>query len=234
MPRRVRPAIFRLTIPHLLLALIGGGCEANRSHLAPQPVEASAVFRERYPHRLAAAKELFYAAVAGDRPALPRSEQMFEELGGATAADPEVVAYMGAVRLLEAARAPFPWDKAVLGREGLALEDRAVAMAPDDLEVRFLRGVTSYELPRFMGRWNSAVADLTRVAQVAEHEADAGRLDRRAAAADLDYYGKILEQKYDAPGAIAAWRAAVRLNPDSPGGRDAAKHLAEHQVRSSS
>jgi hypothetical protein len=68
------------------------------------------------------------------------------------------------------------------------------------------------------------------VARVAQREADAGRLDPRAAAAALDYYGKILERRYDAAGAIAAWRAAVRLGGDSPGGQDAAKHLLEHHA----
>jgi hypothetical protein len=191
---------------------------------------ASAISPETYARRLAGAKEYFYAAVAGNRAALPKAEQILDELGGEQSRDAQVVGYMGACRLLEADHAPFPWDKAALGREGLELEDRAVADAPDDLEVRFLRGVTDYQLPRFMGRWNSAVADLTAVARVAEREADAGRLDPRAAAAALDYYGKILEQRYDAAGAIAAWRAAVRLGGDSPGGQDAAKHLIEHHA----
>ena len=213
----------------VLIPLAAAGC-VSRGRPAAQPVMASAVSSETYARRLAGAKEFFYAAVGGDRAALPRAEQALNELGGEQSHDAEVVAYTGACRLLEAAHAPFPWDKAALGREGIELEDRAVAEAPDDLEVRFLRGVTDYQLPRFMGRWDSAVADLTTVARVAEREADAGRLDPRAAAAALDYYGKILEQRYDAAGAIAAWQSAVHLSGDSPGGHDAAKHLIEHHA----
>jgi hypothetical protein len=226
-----RKRILNYGIPALcgLMLLACSGC-MTRARPAAQPIVASAISSETYARRLAGAKEFFYAAVAGDRGALWKSEQALEELGGEESRDAQVVAYMGACRLLEASHAPFPWDKAALGREGLDLEDRAVADAPDDLEVRFLRGVTDYQLPRFMGRWDSAVADLTAVARVAEREADAGRLDPRAAAAALDYYGKLLEQRYDGAGAVAAWRAAVRLGGDSQGGRDAAKHLLEHHA----
>jgi hypothetical protein len=203
------------------------GCQSP-APARPQAVTAGA--RTGTPARLKEAKESFYAAVAGDRDALPRAEQVLGELGGDQSDDPQVLAYLGAARLLQASHAPFLWDKAALGRQGLSLEDRAVAAAPENLEVRFLRGVTNYELPRFLGRWDVAVNDLTKVAQVAERESAAGRLDPRAAAAGLDYYGKVREQKFDAPGAISAWRAAVRISPNSPGGQDAAKHLLEHQV----
>lgn len=206
------------------------GCQTTRPP-SPRALTAAAPMRgATYPKRLMAAKTDFYAAVAGDRDALPRALKALDDLGGADSGDPQVVAYLGASRLLEAAHAIWPWEKADLGKKGLALEDRAVAEAPGDLEVRFLRGVTSYQLPRFMGRWDQGVSDLTEVAQVAERAADAGRLDPRAAAADLDYYGKIREARYDSRGAIAAWLAAVRISPDSPGGKDASKHLDEHHV----
>ena len=179
---------------------------------------------------LAEAKDLFYASVAGDRAALPRAQQIFDELGGGDSADPQIVAYTGAAKLLAASRSANFFEKAALGRQGIDLEDKAVSEAPDDLEVRFLQGVTFYQLPPFLGRREKAVSDLASVARVAEAEARAGRLDRRAAAADLVYYGKTREEAYDAAGAIAAWRAAVRIDADSPGGRDALKHLAEHHA----
>ena len=212
----------------LLLLSLSAGCQSTSTR--PQAVTAGALTRAPDPVRLSEAKEAFYAAVAGDHAQLPRAEQVLRDLGGDESDNPEVLAYLGATRLLQAAHATFFWDKAALGREGLALEDRAVAQAPGNLEVRFLRGVTNYELPRFLGRWEIAVNDLTTVGQVADREAAAGRLDPRAAAAALDYYGKIREQKFDASGAIGAWQGAVRISPDSPGGQDAAKHLAEHHL----
>lgn len=180
--------------------------------------------------KLAEAKDLFYQSVAGDRPALPQAQKLLAELGGGESSDPQIVAYTGAATLLQASRSANFFEKSALGHKGMEMEDKAVALAPNDLEVRFLQGVTFYQLPPFLGRRQTAIEDLTAVAGMAESAAKAGRLDRRAAAADLVYYGKIREESYDAPGALAAWRAAIRIDPDSQAARDATKHLAEHHV----
>ena len=222
----------RLTFSILCVAMILPACGCRGEGSAAGEDNFSPATQATYSTRLSTGKTLFYDAVAGDRGALSRAEQIFEQLGGRDSPNAQVVAYLGASRLLDAGRAAMPWDKASLAHEGLALEDRAVAQAPGDLEVRFLRGVTNYQLPGFMGRWATAVSDLSLVAQAAEQAAAAGRLDPRAAAADLDYYGKIREKNYDAAGAIAAWRAAIRIDRDSPGGLDALKHLREHHAAS--
>lgn len=211
-------------LPLMLLCI---GCQ----HAAPPAAATSASRLSQPAHaaQVATAKDLFYKAVAGDLDSLPLSLQMFREMGGGDSADPQVVAYTGAAMLLKASHASL-LEKGGLANEGLSLEDKAVVLAPNDLEVRLLRGVTGYKLPRFMGRSATAAADLAYVAKVAEQAVNDGRLDRRAAAADLVYYGKELEDHYDAAGAEAAWRAAVRINPDGSAGRDALKHLAEHHV----
>lgn len=181
------------------------------------------------PHGLVAAKDLFYKTVGGDLNSLAPSLRMLYDMGGGESSDPQVVAYTGAATLLKSSHAPL-LEKSGLALQGLALEDKAVAQAPNDLEVRFLRGVTCYRLPKFMGRSEMASSDLAYVAQRAEPAVQEGRLDLRAGAAALAYYGKDLEQNYDAAGAIAAWRAALRIDPDSIAARDAMKHLAEHHV----
>ena len=211
-----------------LALLILSGCQAARPaslHVTTRPttnpIEQS---------KLALAKDLFYQSVAGDRPALFKAQQILDELGGGNSPDPQVVAYAGAATLLAASRSQNFFEKSGLGNKGMDLVDKAVAEAPDDLEVRFLQGVTFYQLPAFLGRRQKAIEDLTSVARVAESAARSGRLDPRAAAADLVYYGKVREENYDAPGAIAAWRAALRIDPGSKAGEDARKHLAEHNL----
>ena len=206
----------------LVCGLAPIGCICNET-AAPRP---SVIHVTTTQPRLAEAKELFYQAVAGRKEALDRAVQILESLGGSSSGDPEVVAYVGACRLLEAAHAVWFWDKAILARRGLALLDRAVAQAPDDLEVRFLRGVTGYQLPFFVGRSKLSADDLAHVAARAVAAARAGTLDRRAAAAALYYYGLQREREGDAGGATAAWEQAVRISPDSPGGRDAARRLS--------
>jgi hypothetical protein len=182
-------------------------------------------------HRqLQLAKDLFYTAVAGNHDDIEPALQLLDGLGGRRSSSAEVVAYLGAVELLKANVSPWIWEKASLAHDGLALEDRAVSQAPDNLEVRFLRGVTNYQLPRFLGRMATAESDIAAVSRVGEQAAREGRLDPRAAAAALDVQGKILEQKYEVAPAIEAWRAAIRIDPAGSGGRDALRHLAEHHA----
>jgi hypothetical protein len=212
------------------MVMIALGCQPSRpagmraaTRPTTNPIERA---------KLAEAKNLFYQSVAGDRPALPQAQKLLDELGGAESSDPEIVAYTGAATLLQASRSGNFFEKSALGHKGMDMEDKAVAAAPNDLEVRFLQGVTFYQLPPFLGRRQTAIVDLTAVASVAESAAKAGRLDPRAAAADLVYYGKIREESYDEPGALAAWRAAIGIDPDGQAARDATKHLAEHHATS--
>lgn len=213
-----------------LLVMLSGGCQPSRP--ATEVVSTRPTTSPAEQSKLAMAKDLFYQSVAGDRAALPKAQQILEELGGGNASDPQIVAYTGAATLLQASRSANFFEKSALGHKGMELEDKAVAEAPHDLEVRFLQGVTFYQLPPFLGRRQTAIEDLTEVARVAEAAAKAGKLDPRAAAADLVYYGKIREENYDAAGAIAAWRSAIQIDPDSQAARDARKHLAEHNVNS--
>jgi tetratricopeptide (TPR) repeat protein len=206
------------------------GCQPSRPAaliVATRPTTSPAELS-----KLAEARDLFYQSVAGDRAALPKAQRLLDELGGGNAADPQIVAYTGAATLLQASRSANIFEKSALGHKGMDMEDTAVAEAPNDLEVRFLQGVTFYQLPPFLGRRQKAIDDLTEVARVAEAAAKSGKLDPRAAAADLVYYGKIREENYDAPGAIAAWRSAIQIDPNGQAARDARKHLAEHNVDS--
>jgi len=215
-----------------VMLLTGGvtGCASsphnhNAASLAALRIAST---QPSFRQKLAAAKDLFYQSIAGDREALPRAQAILEELGGSDSPDSEVVAYTGAACLLQANRSDSVWDKARLAREGLDMQDKAVKNAPDNLEVRFLRGVTNYQLPKFLNRHDQGVDDLAVVAHVAEDAVPGRRLDKRAAGAALVYHGKALEEKYKIPEALDAWQAAARISPDSPGGVDAAKHLAEH------
>ena len=216
LPTRIIAACFAT------ICFVSTGCHAPPPHVG---VPQSPGTRPSAAATLADAKEGFYGAVAGQKDQLKRSIGLLEQLGGASSTDPEVVAYTGACRLLEASQASWFWDKALLAREGLALLDRAVAEAPGDLEVRFLRGVTGYQLPGFVGRSRLAADDLAYVAARAPAAARAGTLDRRAAAAALYYYGLEREREGDPRDAFSAWHEATNIDVTSPGGRDAANRL---------
>src|ERR1700736_5641847 len=84
-----------------LMAAACGGCQAP-ARPAPQAIVASALASGSYSQHMREAKEFFFAAVAGDREALPKAEQLLEDLGGAQSRDPQVVAYLGGCRLFDA------------------------------------------------------------------------------------------------------------------------------------
>jgi hypothetical protein len=79
-------------------------------------------------------------------------------------AAPVLTAYEGAIRLLRAKHGSWPLARLRHVQAGLRLLDRAVADAPDDLEVRWLRLVNGYHLPGIFGRGDTVREDFAAVA----------------------------------------------------------------------
>jgi 15-cis-phytoene synthase len=75
-------------------------------------------------------------------------------------------AYEGAFLALEARHGTWPHARLRAVRSGLRLLDAAVATAPDDIEVRYLRLVSTHYLPGLFGRRESAREDRRRVEQL--------------------------------------------------------------------
>jgi len=177
--------------------------------------------------RLSLAKVLHFRANDGDADAARRSTELLEGLAASRPDDPVVLAYLGSARLVAAKLAWSPWSKVGLARQGLDLLDRAVTRAPDDPEVRFLRGASTRPLPRFFGRSKLAADDLATAASSAERAAANGRLDRSLEAAIFYLYGFTRLDRGDVPGTEAAWRKTVAIAPESRAGKKAAARLAQ-------
>jgi hypothetical protein len=199
----------------------GGAGTGTRGAWQREPSSAAATADPRR-DCLERARALFHLAADGDRSALRECSEVLAACDGDAA---KVLAYRGGCAMLEAARAPLPWDKGAHARRGLAMLDEAVAAAPVDLEVRFVRGMTSYHLPRFLGRTRVAAEDLSAVAGRAEAAAESGDLDRSQAAAALFHHGALLASLGDQPAARSAWRRAAALGPATRAGRAAADRL---------
>ena len=127
--------------------------------------------------------------------------------------------------MLKSARARLPWEKGKHAKAGLELLDAAVAAAPSDPEVRFVRGMTCYNLPALFNRSALAARDLADVAGRAEDASADGALEPALAAAALYHYGVIRSRTGDRAAAVALWRRAVALAPATPAGRRAAQAL---------
>ena len=195
-------------------AIVGFGCRsADRSRPASRPI--STVAPSSQP-TIAQVRELFYRAVEGDAEALRQCESTLSSLPVRDAkVDAKVKAYRGACEMLRAEQARWPWEKGRHAEAGLRLLDAAVDDAPSDPEVRFVRGMTSYNLPPVFARGDVAAADLGEVAARAEAVAADGTLDAPLAAAALYHYGELRQRAGDEALAIDLWRRAIDLAPET-------------------
>ncbi|HSJ25945.1 MAG TPA: squalene/phytoene synthase family protein [Longimicrobiales bacterium] len=84
---------------------------------------------------------------------------------------PLLDAYRGGFAMLEAKHGHWPHARLRAVRQGLALLDRAVADAPGDVEVRYLRWVSTHYLPGIFRRRETASRDRVAVQRLlpAEH-----------------------------------------------------------------
>ncbi len=178
--------------------------------------------------RLAEARRAYFDDLEGKRGADDSARQQFAALEAERPHEPVLDAYLGSLDLLESARTFAVWRKRTLAAQGLEKLDTAVSRAPDNLEARFVRALTTWHLPFFFHRKDQAEQDLSYIGPRAEEAAKQGSLPAPLAAAALDYWGQILaERDGDKSAGLAreAFAAAVRVDPSSPGGEDASKRL---------
>ena len=175
------------------------------------------------------AKQRYYDAVEGEQGALDESRDLLSELRSRNPDDAILQAYYGSARLLEAARAFAPWRKGSLAKEGLRMLDEAVGKAPGDLEVRFLRAVSTWHLPGFFKRGEQSRRDFAWLAPQIAEAVESGVLDKRLGAAALYHHGLALDGANDRTGALSAWREAARVGPETRAGNDAERKLEEGQ-----
>lgn len=188
-------------------------------------VSALGEHREPAGPAMSEVRTLYYAGAAGDDKAREQGARMLEELARSHPQNPLVTAYLGSVRLMESGRTLAVWRKGRLAKEGLTALDKAVAQAPENLEVRFVRAVSTFHLPGMFRREEQCREDFAWLAARAESAAESGELERRLAAAALFHHGVLRERSGDAGGARSAWMAAARIGPETPAGRDAAAKL---------
>ena len=153
------------------------------------------------------------------------ASQLFDKLRAQEGCDVKAMAYSGSIRLMEANRAVAPWKKGRLAKEGLRLLDEAVKAAPDDIEVRFVRGASTAHLPGMFGRAGQSEADFEWLASRVSAAAKSGEIEARLGAAALYHQGANRDRAGDGSGARAAWTEAARIGEGTRAGADARKRL---------
>ncbi len=179
-----------------------------------------------YAQKLAAARTAYFRMLTtGSRSADRAAHAALDSLEQSYPGDPTAEAYHGSLQLLDAAHDWQIWNLHRNATEGLARLDQAVAAAPDNPEVRFMRAATSWHLPAFYHRRAQCEADFAWLARHAATSAHTGTLPPELAAASLNYWGQILVQRGQSGNARLAFQQAVELAPSSPAATDAARHL---------
>ncbi len=220
-------ALALLFVPPLVLSL---ALASPSAHALPPAGPATALNRESssdlYAQKLAAARTAYFQMLtSGSRSADRAAHAALDSLEQSYPGDPTAEAYHGSLQLLDAAHDWQIWNLHRNATEGLARLDQAVAAAPDNPEVRFMREATSWHLPAFYHRRPQCEADFAWLATHAACSARAGTLPPELAAASLNYWGQILIQRGQSGNARRAFQQAVELAPSSPAATDAARHL---------
>jgi hypothetical protein len=175
--------------------------------------------------RLTRAKALYRKAVDDGTDARAEALRLLTHLAQEYPDHATVRAYLGSVWLLEAKHTWLMWRKYRFGIEGLRLLDSAVTQAPQDLEVRFIRGVTTYHLPAAARRDEQAAADLQWVTARAADAVDKGQFDPTLAATAFYYHGMCRATRSDPVGAQTAWHTVSKFAPTSAAAELAAQRL---------
>ena len=167
------------------------------------------------------ARKLYYQGADGNSAAYASADKLFSSLYREHSHEPRIEVYYGSLRLLEASHTWALWKKNSLSKEGIQLMDAAVQKAPSDLEVRFVRAATTYDLPAFFHRKEQSEQDF---AYLADRVGD-GSLEPRLAAASLYYHAEFLRQAGKKSAAVDFWKKAIELAPDSRAARDSRDEL---------
>src|SRR6266508_248749 len=217
-----RPAPFASAIaPFLALAILCGAAIAQSPADVRSPMALLEQSRERqrnyveylkkqasaYPNNRGLRLDLgrgYYALALGyDAAAIAEAEELFDQILAAEPENATALVYRGSLLGLKLGFHLIPPNQsAATLRQSNADLDRAVALAPDDLEVRTVRGYTSLYTPSFVGRDRIAVEDFSHIIQLLERQpgAELQRAEWRLALGDA--YHKAGEEDKAPPARI--------------------------------
>ena len=187
-------------------------------------VSVASAQKQNLAESFARARMLYYRGADGDAKSYDEADKLFTEFYREHAKVPRIEAYYGSLRLLEASHTWALWKKNRLSKEGIETMDAAVAAAPDDLEIRFVRAATTYGLPSFFHRKEQSEQDFAYLAKRAEQASREGLLEPRLAAASLYFHAEFLRDAHRQD-AVATWKKAIAVAPDSRAARDSEEEL---------
>jgi tetratricopeptide (TPR) repeat protein len=160
-------------------------------------------------------------AVSGTRGASSEAEELLQAAAQAAPDDMEILAYLGSAQTMVARDAWNVVTKVSRVNKGVALLDKAVRGAPQNVVVRMVRANNSIDLPGFFGRRERALEDL---GFLHERFAELTMAPNTAAEVSLKL-GELVLEDGDSERARALFEEAQRLAPGSVWAEQAARQL---------
>lgn len=153
----------------------------------------------------------YYAlALEYDVAAIAEADKLFERFLADDPANATALAYRGALLGLKMGLNMVAQDQFYgVMRQSSANLDRAVALAPDDLEIRNIRGYASLYTPSFAGRDQFAVEDFSHIIRLLERQPNT---ERQRAELHLTL-GDAYRKAGDNEKAHLSWRRVGELSP---------------------
>lgn len=151
----------------------------------------------------------FWMALAQDSLAMAQAQKCFEDVLARDPNNPVALAFHGSLLGVEIGDRLIPdADVVRVGTQAHEEMDRAVSLAPDSVDVRFIRAYADMYTPSAVGRNNQAIEDFKFIISRLEATGSTDGLTEACVALG-DLYNKVgLRQD-----ATAAWEQALRIDP---------------------
>jgi tetratricopeptide (TPR) repeat protein len=159
--------------------------------------------------------------VAGDHKAVEQGEEMLKK---AVSLDPNnayATGYYGSILSLKARDASMPWTRVKYAKQGFDQLDKSIEMNPNDLDVRLIRAMNSYQVPKIMKRLPISLEDFDFI--IKHKTFESWSADHRAFV--YLHFGKALDKDDQHKKAKELFELAIKEAPGSKSAGEAKKAL---------
>jgi tetratricopeptide (TPR) repeat protein len=159
--------------------------------------------------------------VEGDKKAVDKGKKNFEKVLSLDSTNAFITGYYGSILSLKARDAKMPWTKIKYAKKGFEHLDKSIQMNPEDLDVRLIRAMNSYQVPKIMKRISVAIEDFNFIIENKTFES--WTADHKAFV--YLHYGKALEKDNQDEKSREFFELAAKIAPQSKSGIEARAKL---------
>ena len=159
--------------------------------------------------------------------AVELADKYFQQLLALEPQNALALVLLGSTQTMKARDAFWPQTRLDLVRKGNRTMDAAVALAPQNSDVRLVRALNNFHMPKFLGREEIVRADFAWLWEqvISPSQRSKDQLKQEVAL----YYGKLLWKQKKPAQAREVWSRGVRFNPESRHAREINQQIEAHR-----